>query len=125
MCHAGVHVAVSMGGSMSGALMTKEYLPFVWRSRPGQLFREQAVLLMDAHAYHKDPKVIAALQARYETSTLLIPPGMTPLLQPLDVEINKVIKIQVAALMSTQLLSGINYSESQNMLIYMLYHNAE
>ena len=86
----GVHVAVSMGGSMSSALLMKDYLPYVWRQRPGQLFNQISLLLWDAHASHKDAEVLATLRTRHQTSVILIPPGMTPLLQPLDVAVNKV-----------------------------------
>ena len=87
---AGVHVAVSMGGSMSASLLEREYLPNMWKARSGHMFKQKAVLSWDSHPSHKDATVVNLLRHRYHTNVLLIPPGMTPLLQPLDVVINKV-----------------------------------
>lgn len=88
----GVHVTVSKGGSMTSNLVLQEYLPHVWRTRPLTMFKKPAMLVWDRHASHVDTIVTCNLQRHYSTTTQLIPAGMTPLLQPMDVSVNKVAK---------------------------------
>lgn len=75
---------------MTGELLQREYLPNVWQRRPGAIFQHEGLMIWDAHLSHKDPTVVAEMQNRYATRIAVLPAGMTSLLQPNDVCINKV-----------------------------------
>ena len=85
----GVVITVSMGGSMTSSLLKTSYIPKVITLRPGGIFKVPSILTWECHKSHTDSGVVAALNVQ-KVKPGLIPPGMTPLLQPLDVCINKV-----------------------------------
>lgn len=86
----GIHVAVSKGGSMTVPLF-KDYLSEVIGKRNGAIFNPSTVLLMDQAASHK----VDELSNLPNTEALLIPAGCTPLVQPLDVTLNKPFKTRM------------------------------
>lgn len=127
-CFSGVHVSVSKGGSMSASLLEKKYIPHVWQHRPGAIFKNSCLLFWDSHASHKDQTVATLLQQRHESTLMFIPPGMTPLLQPLDVAVNKVLKwrINVILLLADiclqTIILNIILAISIQLLIYLPLH---
>ena len=91
-------VAVSKGGSMTTDLMKlwiRNVCPTVWQSRPVSIFRTPAVLVMDRHRSHSHEPTVDDLKTRHNTSTELIPGGMTCVLQPCDVSWNRSMKSNV------------------------------
>ena len=87
-------VAVSKGGCRTTDLM-KLWMRNVWQSRPGSIFRTPAVLVMDRHRSHSHESTVGDLKTRHNTSTELIPGGMTCVLQPCDVSWNRSMKSNV------------------------------
>lgn len=87
----GVHVTVAKGGSMNEDLML-EYVKSIIRTRVrSSLLQKKAILIMDSHRAHLMESVKEALR-KSKTDIAIIPGGMTPLLQMLDVYINKSFK---------------------------------
>ena len=66
----------------------------VWRSRLGGLGRRRGLLVYDVFEAHVTESVKAAI-ARENTNLAVIPGGLTSLLQPLDVSLNKPFKDNV------------------------------
>ena len=52
--------------------------------------KEPNLLILDSAAFHKTEKITSYL--KNQCHPLLIPGGLTPYLQPLDISINKVFK---------------------------------
>jgi DDE superfamily endonuclease len=71
--------------------MVKEWVRLVWQRRPGALLRLPSLLVLDAYAGHRTDDAKRLLQAD-NTDLAIIPGGMTSILQPLDVSINKPFK---------------------------------
>lgn len=65
-----------------------EYLREVVQKRPGAIFTPPSLLLMDQARSHKT----AAAEKTRNMKSLLLPAGCTPLVQPLDVSLNKPFK---------------------------------
>lgn len=98
-------VTVAKGGSMTTDLM-KTWMSTVWQTRPGSIFRTPGLLVMDRHASHVHESTKAALKTRHNTAVQLIPPGMTCVLQPVDVSWNKSMKSKVRAMWDEWLEQG-------------------
>ena len=92
----GVVITASAGGSMTTQLMLEEYIPKVLKQRPRDLFasgnNSEGVIVWDSHLSHKDAEVIKKCETKTSFKPIVIPGGMTSLLQPLDVSINKPFK---------------------------------
>jgi len=67
------------------------WLNKVWDSRPGAALRKKSLLVWDQFRAHKTDKVKKEL-ASLLTTQAVIPGGLTSLLQPLDVVLNKPVK---------------------------------
>ena len=65
-----------------------------WKLRPnnGSIKRRKSSLVLDDFKCHQDEGFIADLLKRTNTTVILIPGGLTPLLQPLDRMLNKQMK---------------------------------
>lgn len=66
----------------------------VWDIRPGALFKKKALLVWDQFRAHKTEKVKDKVKS-HNTLQAMIPGGLTSLLQPLDVVLNKPFKDRV------------------------------
>ena len=71
-----------------------DWLRVVWGRRPGALLRLPAMLVPDAFRGHLTADVKAVIQ-ELRSKLVVIPGGMTSVLQPLDVSINKPFKAAV------------------------------
>ena len=67
------------------------WLEKVWNNRPGALMQKKALLVWDQFCAHKTEKVKDAPK-RKNTFQAMIPGGLTSVLQPLDVVLNKPFK---------------------------------
>ncbi|CAN0152944.1 unnamed protein product [Pylaiella littoralis] len=66
-----------------------------WKLRPnnGSIIKQRpSILVLDDFKCHRDEAFIADLQKKANTIVILIPGGLTPLLQPLDRMLNKQMK---------------------------------
>ena len=78
----------------------------VWSSRlDGGLFRQWRMLVLDAVSCHKTDDT-KALLCRTNTDLTIIPGGMTSLMPPLDVSINKLFKDGLCRCWSDWIMSG-------------------
>ena len=71
--------------------ITKDWVKTIWEKRPGGLLKAKSLLVLDAFRCHRQPEIKNQLQ-RHNTDLAIIPGGMTSMLQPLDVSINKPFK---------------------------------
>lgn len=85
-----VVVRVHENGWMTNELMT-DWIRVVWRRRPGALLHLPAMLVLDAFRGHLTSEVKSALMEG-GTDLVIVPGGMTSILQPLDVSVNKSFK---------------------------------
>jgi hypothetical protein len=86
-----VVVQVAQKGSMNSELMNS-WKKLVWSKRPQGMFRPKSVLIFDSATSHVKKTVLSSLKQHYATTSVVIPGGMTPLLQPADVSWNRPFK---------------------------------
>ena len=88
----------------------------IWGTRQTPLIRMQkSVLLMDSYAAHVVPSVLSSFQRHYNTKCGIVPGGMTPLLQGIDVHINKPLKDKLKTLYKTFMRSKeVEYTRGGN-----------
>jgi hypothetical protein len=87
-----VFVTASKGGSASEELM-KLWIQKVWAKRG--FFSNatgRTLLVMDAHRAHTTVSIRNNLKRNCKTDVSIIPGRMTPLLQPLDLSVNRPVK---------------------------------
>lgn len=84
----GMVIKVAKGGSMTTDLY-HQWLNEVFSKRHGAMFSVPSLLLVDQARSHKSENAIKNVK------TVFIPAGCTPILQPLDVSINKPFKSYV------------------------------
>ena len=89
----GVIVRVQEKGWMDDALMV-DWVKTVWGKRPGGLTKK-SLLVLDAFRCHKSAHIKELLKDEYRTTLSIIPGGMTSILQPLDVSVNKPMKVML------------------------------
>ena len=83
-------IKVAKGGSMTSELYS-EWLSEVFSKRHGAMFSLPSLMLVDQARSHKAP----LSQSIRNVTTIFVPAGCTPILQPLDVSINKPFKAYV------------------------------
>lgn len=86
----GIHVRVQTKGWMDFPLMV-DWIKTVWNVRPGALLKQPAMLVLDSFRGHLVNEVKQLLKDN-KTQQVVIPGGLTSILQPLDVCINKPFK---------------------------------
>lgn len=79
----------------------------VWRSRRGGLGRQRSMLVYDVFEAHVTDSVKAAFR-RENTDLAVIPGGLTSLLQPLDVCLNKPFKDRVKEIWMKWMAEGVH-----------------
>lgn len=88
-----VIVTVSMKGSMKEELML-EYIAKVVKGRRQSLWKMPSALIMDSYRSHLMDSIKKEMN-RLNCKRVIIPGGMTPILQQLDVYINKSMKCEM------------------------------
>lgn len=91
----GVIVRVQEKGWMDDNLVL-DWVENVWCKRPGGLIKKRSLLVLDAFRCHRSEKLKEKLKSS-KTDLCIIPGGMTSMLQPLDVSINKPMKSMMRA----------------------------
>ena len=99
----GIHVRVHPKGWMDENLML-DWLKTVWGRRQGGRLR-RSLLVLDAFRCHRMPSIKQQL-VDDKTDLAIIPGGMTKMLQPLDVTVNKPMKDALRRLWNDWLLDG-------------------
>lgn len=101
-------------GWMSEEIML-EWLAEVWKKRKNSFFQPSGLLIMDSMRAHLVDSVKAA--ARKNAATLaIIPGGLTKILQPLDLAVNKSFKSKIRKLWETWMVEGLHsYTKSGKM----------
>ena len=102
----GVVVAVQEKGWMDSEIM-QIWIEKVWRCRIGGLSRRRSLLVLDAFETHKTEQVKRLLKSE-NTDLAIIPCGLTSVLQPLDVCLNKPFKDRVGQRWMAWMAVGIH-----------------
>ena len=98
----GVIVRANENGWMTSDMMI-EWMDQVWNRRKGSFFCEQSLLVCDSATAHLTNEVKEKLK---KTKLAIIPGGLTKLLQPLDISVNKSFKSKVRKLWENWIVSG-------------------
>ena len=101
----GVHVRVHPKGWMDEGLVL-DWLDTVWGRRDGGMLRKPSMLVLDSFRCHKTPAVLEFLKKEQRTVPAIIPGGLTSILQPLDVAINKPFKDRMRLKWSEWMATG-------------------
>lgn len=102
--HFQVHVRVQEKGWMNESLV-QDWIKTVWGSRPGALLRLPSLLVLDSFRGHIVKSVKTTL-TEMKTDLAVIPGGLTSVLQPLDVSLNKPFKDNLRKLYVEWMASG-------------------
>lgn len=100
----GIHVRVQDKGWMDSKLM-HDWLEVVWKCRPGGLLRKRCLLVLDSFRGHIEESVKNRMK-ELNTHPAIIPGGLTSILQPLDVSVNKPFKDHVKTLYTDWMANG-------------------
>nr|XP_054928945.1 uncharacterized protein LOC129385819 [Dermacentor andersoni] len=100
---AGIHIRAQEKGWMSAELVS-DWLKTVWGRRPGALLLP-SLLVMDSFGGHLE-KNVRCRMSELRTDLAIIPGGLTSVLQPLDVSINKPFKDNVRRLYTEWMAAG-------------------
>lgn len=100
----GILVSVQSKGWMDSEHMVK-WVKSVWNRRPGALLKRSALLVMDSFRGHTTDEVKQLFQEN-NTEQIIIPGGLTSILQPLDVCLNKPFKDNLRSLYADWIASG-------------------
>ena len=83
----------------------KIWIEKVWKSRPGGLLRKKSLLIWDSFRAHLVDSVKRVVKET-NTDIAVIPGGLTSVLQPLDVSLNKPFKDQLREKWTTWMIEG-------------------
>lgn len=73
--------------------LCKDWVDNVWGSRPGGMMEKGvSLLVLDAFHCHRNPEFLQYIKAFHRTEVVIIPSRMTPMLPPLALTVNKLIK---------------------------------
>ena len=93
----------------------KLWIQHVWNMRPGGLTKKRSLLVWDMFRSHLTEKTKRRLQAS-NTDTAVIPGGLTSVLQPLDVSLNKPFQDKLRQQWSEWMVGGKkSYTKGGNM----------
>ena len=100
----GVIVRVHQKGWMDQVGLV-DWVDAVWSRRPGGLLKKPGLIVWDSFKPHMSKKIKKKLR-QLKTDTVIILGGLTPIVQPLDVSINKSFKDSVKRQWTTWMDSG-------------------
>lgn len=100
----GVIVRAQEKGWMNDDLVL-DWVKCVWQNRPGALLAKRSLLVLDSFRGHLTDKVKEQLR-RVGTDMAVIPGGLTGMLQPLDVSVNRPFKVEFRRLYTEWMASG-------------------
>ena len=100
----GIIVRVHQKGWMDETGLA-DWVSNVWSRRPGGLLQKPGLLVWDSFRPHMSENIKKRLK-HAKTDTVVIPGGLTPMVQPLDVSINKPFKDSVKTQWTTWMDSG-------------------
>ena len=83
----------------------KLWVEKVWRSQPGSLLRKKSLLIWDSFQAHRVDSVKRAVR-QTNTDIAVISGGLTSILQPLDVFLNKPFKDHLRELWNNWMIEG-------------------
>lgn len=83
----------------------KLWVEKVWRSRPGGLLQKRSLLVWDSFRAHLVESVKLALKEA-NTDIAVIPGGLTSVMQPLDVSLNKPFKDRLRNMWTSWMIEG-------------------
>ena len=86
----GIHICVHPKGQFDEEI-TNDWVKTVWKKRRGGRNKQNSLLVLDAVRCHRQDSVKGVLR-NMNTDLAIIPGGMTSVLQPLDVSLNKPFK---------------------------------
>lgn len=101
----GIVVRTEDNAWMNGDLVS-DWLRTIWEKRPGAMLARRSMLVLDSFRGHCTDAVKARL-ADHRTDLVIIPGGMTSMLQPLDVCLNKPFKAHVKRLYAEWMADGL------------------
>ena len=88
----GIVVTVSPKGWMNQEVM-RQWLDKVWRRRRGSFFARNSLLIYDSHKSHLTPEIQELMKSLFQLT--VIPGGLTKMLQPLDLTVNRSYKVKL------------------------------
>ena len=95
---------------------TLDWLNRVWNRRPGTLLKKPSMLVWDMFRAHHTEEVKKKAK-QIKTTLAVIPGGLTSVLQPLDVCLNKPFKDRVRKMWSEWMISGdVKLTKGGNMM---------
>lgn len=100
----GLAVRAQEKGWMNEALVI-DWVKTIWQYRPDGLRNKKSLLVLDSYAAHKCESVRRALYNN-NTRLAIIPGGMTCILQPMDVCLNKPFKANLKKMWSQWMIEG-------------------
>ena len=102
----GIIVRFQQKGWMDDALF-RDWIDIVWASRPGgKIKKDNSLLVLDAFRCHRSEDQLKHLKKQHKTDVAIIPGGMTSILQPLDVSVNKPFKNKLHDLWTEWMSTG-------------------
>ena len=75
----------------------KTWIDLIWKKRPGGLLKNKSLLIFEKFRTHLVDSILKKLEAE-NTDTAVIPGGLSSVLHPLDVSLNKPFKDNVRTL---------------------------
>lgn len=102
---AGVVVRAHENAWMNSDLFV-DWVKTVWEKRPGAMLAKRSMLVLDSFRGHTTEEVKDRL-SRNGTDLVVIPGGMTSMLQPLDVSLNKPFKAHVKRYYAEWMAEGL------------------
>jgi hypothetical protein len=100
-----IHIEANEKGWVNEEIM-KNWIDKVWKRRPASFFKPSSLLIFDSCRAHITENVKKYVER--ESKLAVIPGGLTPKLQPLDIAVNRSFKTKLRAKWETWMLNQIH-----------------